>query len=165
MTGVQTCALPIYKAYEQAKDYLHGLKQHELPKYILTSDFENFHLHDLEEDKTVEFKLKDFAKNVNHFGHILGYQKKIYKEQDPANIRAAELMGKLHDRIKEIGYTGHPLEVYLVRILFCMFAEDTSIFEKQQFQFFIEQRTKEDGSDLASKLQELFQLLNTPKQY
>ena len=49
------------KAYEQAKDYLHGLKQHELPKYILTSDFENFHLHDLEEDKTVEFKLKDLA--------------------------------------------------------------------------------------------------------
>jgi type II restriction/modification system DNA methylase subunit YeeA len=73
-------------------------------------------------------------------------------------------MGKLHDRLEEIGYTGHPLEVYLVRILFLLFAEDTTIFNKQQFQEYLEQRTAEDGSDLASKLQELFQVLNTPKE-
>lgn len=94
----------------------------------------------------------------------MGYQKKTYKEQDPANIKAAELMGKLHDRLEEIGYDGHPLEVYLVRILFCLFAEDTTIFDKQQLQDFIENRTAEDGSDLAGKLQELFQVLNTPKE-
>lgn len=151
------------KAIEQAKDYLHGLKEHELPKYILISDFENFRLHDLEETKTIEFKLNDLVNNVQHFGYLLGYQKKVYKEQDPANIKAAELMGKLHDRLEEIGYTGHPLEVYLVRLLFCLFAEDTTIFEKQQFQEYIEQRTNIDGSDLAAKLQELFQVLNTPK--
>jgi hypothetical protein len=151
------------KAYQQAIDYTHGLKQHELPKYILISDFENFRLYDLEENKTIEFKLNDLVNNVQHFGYILGYQKKVYKEQDPANIKAAELMGKLHDRLEEIGYTGHPLEVYLVRILFCLFAEDTTIFNKQQFQEYIEQRTNIDGSDLAAKLQELFQVLNTPK--
>jgi hypothetical protein len=152
------------KAYQQAKDYTHGLKQHELPKYILISDFENFRLYDLDEDKTIEFKLNDLVNNVQHFGYILGYQKKVYKEQDPANIKAAELMGKLHDRLEEIGYTGHPLEVYLVRILFLLFAEDTTIFNKQQFQDYLEQRTAEDGSDLAAKLQELFQVLNTPKE-
>ena len=151
------------RAFDQAKDYLHGLQEHELPKYILISDFENFRLHDLEETKTIEFKLNDLVNNVQHFGYLLGYQKKIYKEQDPANIKAAELMGKLHDRLEEIGYTGHPLEVYLVRLLFLMFAEDTTIFEKQQFQDYIEQRTNIDGSDLAAKLQELFQVLNTPK--
>ncbi|MBA4409275.1 MAG: SAM-dependent methyltransferase [Odoribacter sp.] len=152
------------KAYHQAVDYTYGLKQHELPKYILISDFENFRLYDLEDGKIIEFKLNELVNNVQHFGYILGYQKKIYKEQDPANIKAAELMGKLHDRLKEIGYTGHPLEVYLVRILFCLFAEDTTIFDKQQFQDFIEQRTSEDGSDLAAKLQELFQVLNTSKE-
>ena len=150
------------KAYRQAIEYTYGLKEHELPKYILISDFENFRLYDLEEDKTVEFKLKGLVNNVQHFGCILGYQKKVFKEQDPANIKAAGLMGKLHDRLEEIGYTGHPLEVYLVRILFLLFAEDTTIFNKQQFQEFIEQRTNEDGSDLASKIQELFQVLNTP---
>jgi len=149
------------KAYNQAIDYSYGLKQHELPKYILISDFEYFRLYDLEEDKIITFKLNELVNNVQHFGYLLGYQKKIYKEQDPANIKAAELMGKLHDRLKEIGYVGHPLEVYLVRILFCLFAEDTTIFNKQQFQEYIEQRTNEDGSDLAAKLQELFQVLNT----
>jgi hypothetical protein len=160
------------KAYQQAIDYTQGLKQHELPKYILISDFENFRLYDMEDNsvqgianpKIVDFKLKDLINNVQHFGYILGYQKKVYKEQDPANIKAAELMGKLHDRLKEIGYSGHPLEVYLVRVLFLLFAEDTTIFNRQQFQDYIEQRTNEDGSDLASKLQELFQVVNTPKE-
>jgi hypothetical protein len=157
------------KAYQQAKDYTHGLQQHELPKYILISDFVNFRLYDLEDSSsagtaTVEFKLSDLVNNVQHFGYLLGYQKKVYKEQDPANIKAAELMGKLYDRLEEIGYTGHPLEVYLVRILFLLFAEDTTIFNKQQFQDYIEQRTNIDGSDLAAKLQELFQVLNTPKE-
>lgn len=152
------------KAFIQAKEYTNGLKQHELPKYILVSDFDIFRLYDTEENTTIEFNLADFVSNVQHFGYLLGYQKKVYKEQDPANIKAAELMGKLHDSLKEIGYDGHPLEVYLVRILFLLFAEDTTIFNKQQFQEYIEQRTNEDGSDLASKLQELFQVLNTPKE-
>ncbi len=92
------------------------------------------------------------------------YTKRSYEDQDPVNINAAKLMGKLHDRLKEIGYEGHPLEVYLVRVLFCLFAEDTTIFDKQLFQDYIEQRTSEDGSDLAGKLQEIFQVLNTPKE-
>jgi len=152
------------KAFEQAKEYTYGLKEHELPKFILVSDFEIFRLTDLEEDKSHEFHLSELVNNVQHFGYLLGYHKKEYKEQDPANIKAAELMGKLYDRLKEIGYTGHPLEVYLVRILFLLFAEDTTIFEKDLFQDFLERRTNEDGSDLAPKLQELFQVLNTPKE-
>jgi type I restriction-modification system DNA methylase subunit len=150
------------KAYLQAREYLKAVREFELPKYILVSDFEHFRLYDLEEDALMEFKLADLVHNVQHFGYLLGYQKKIYKEQDPANIRAAELMGKIHDRLKEIGYTDHPLEVYLVRILFCLFADDTTIFNKEQFQDYIVQRTNVDGSDLAAKLQELFQVLNTP---
>ncbi len=152
------------KAFQQAIDYTHGLKQNELPKYVLVCDFHFFRLYDTEEQITLEFTIDELVLNVQSFGYLLGYQKKTYKEQDPANIKAAELMGKLHDRLEEIGYTGHPLEVYLVRILFLLFAEDTTIFNKQQFQDFLEQRTAEDGSDLASKLQELFQVLNTARE-
>ena len=71
-------------------------------------------------------------------------------------------MGKLHDKLKAIGYQGHELEVYLVRLLFCLFAEDTSIFERRQFQDLIEQRTAADGQDLAQWLGHLFEVLNTP---
>ena len=77
------------RAYEQARAYLHGLKLHELPKYILISDFEIFKLYDLEEETIVEFTINELVGNVQHFGFLLGYQKKVYKEQDPANIKAA----------------------------------------------------------------------------
>jgi hypothetical protein len=92
------------------------------------------------------------------------YQYFMATTQEDLDIQAAELMGKLHDRLKEIGYEGHPLEVYLVRVLFCLFAEDTGIFGKQQFQDYIEQRTNVDGSNLAEKIQSLFQVLNTSKE-
>ncbi|EMR03815.1 DNA methyltransferase [Cesiribacter andamanensis] len=151
------------KAFAQALDYLHGLKQHELPNYILVSDFEHFRLYDLLEETTVSFQLKDLVQHVQHFGFIAGYQKRIYKEQDPVNIQAAELMGRLHDRLKDVGYEGHPLEVYLVRLLFCLFADDTTIFEKDIFRDFLELRTSEDGSDLGARLSELFYVLNTPR--
>lgn len=154
----------LLKAYKQARDYLQGLPQYELPRYVLVSDFELFQLHDLEEDTTIEFKLPELLNNVQHFGFIAGYQKRTYKEQDPVNIKAAELMGKFHDKLKAVGYDGHPLEIYLVRLLFCLFADDTTIFERDIFVDFISQRTNEDGSDLASRLSELFFVLNTPRE-
>jgi len=152
------------KAYQQAIEYLQKLPQHELPRYILISDFELFRLYDLEEDSLTEFKFSEFVNNVQHFGFIAGYQGHIFKEQDPVNIKAAELMGKLHDKLKAVGYDGHSLEVYLVRLLFCLFADDTTIFEKDIFNDFIEQRTNEDGSDLAPHISELFFILNTPQE-
>lgn len=151
----------LVKAYRQAIEYTYNLPQTELPKIIMVCDFENFHVYDLETSDFHKFTLKDLSQNVQCFGFLLGYQKRTYKEQDPVNIFAAEKMGKLHDSLENIGYTGHALEVYLVRLLFCLFAEDTSIFNKQQFQDYIEQRTSEDGSDLAAKLTELFYILNT----
>lgn len=152
------------KAYEQATDYFSGLEEYELPKYILVSDFAKLRLYDLDEDTYTEFKLKDLVDNVQLFSFIAGYQKRTYKESDPVNIEAAELMGKLHDKLKENGYDGHNLEVYLVRLLFCLFADDTGIFEKDIFLDFIQNRTSSDGSDLAARLTELFQVLNTPEE-
>jgi len=152
------------KAFEQATDYFPGLKEHELPKYILVSDFERIKLFDLDERTEHEFHISEFYKNVKLFGFIAGYQKRTFKEEDPVNIRAAELMGKLHDQLKEFGYEGHPLEVYLVRLLFVLFADDTGIFEKDIFKEFINQKTNEDGSDLGALLAQFFQVLNTPNE-
>lgn len=152
------------KAFQQAKDYLYNIPQYELPRYILVSDFNQFHLYHLEENTKHIFLISELLDNLHYFDFIAGYEQKVFKEQDPVNIKAAELLGKFHDRLEEIGYSGHELEVYLVRILFCLFAEDTGIFDRQSFQFFIEERTQPDGSDLASRLQELFQVLNTPRE-
>ncbi len=149
------------RAYAQALDYFPGIAERDLPKFILVSDFARFRLYDLEESEQYEFPLEDLHNQIKLFGFIAGYQRHHIREQDPVNIQAAEAMGRLHDQMKEVGYEGHPLELYLVRLLFCLFAEDTGIFERQQFQEFIEQRTAEDGSDLAAQLSGLFQVLNT----
>jgi hypothetical protein len=149
------------RAYAQALDYFPGIAERDLPKYILVSDFARFRLYDLEAGEQFEFALEDLYKECKLFGFIAGYQRHRIREQDPVNLQAAEAMGLLHDQMKEVGYDGHPLELYLVRLLFCLFAEDTGIFERQQFQEFIEQRTSEDGSDLAAQLSGLFQVLNT----
>lgn len=152
------------RAYKQATGYFPGLTDNELPKYILVSDFERFRLYDLDNDLQTEFKLKDLVKNIKLFSDIAGYKKSSFKEQDPVNIKAAELMGKLHDKLKAIGYIGHKLEVYLVRLLFCLFADDTNIFDKDVFHQYINDKTSVDGSDLAAHLNLLFEVLNTQKE-
>jgi hypothetical protein len=152
------------RAVQQAKDYFPGLKDRDLPRYILVSDFARFRLFDLDEGIESEFPLTELYQNVRLFGFIAGYQTTSFKEQDAVNIKAAERMGKLHDKLYAIGYTGHELEVYLVRLLFCLFADDTSIFERRQFQDLIEQRTAEDGQDLAQWLGNLFEVLDKPRE-
>ena len=149
------------KAYKQAKDYFPGLKEKELPRYILVCDFSHFRLYDLEANIHHEFALQKLKDNVGLFGFIAGYEKKTYKEQDPVNIEAAELMGLLHDKLKAIGYDGHQLELYLVRLVFCLFADDSNIFEKGILNDYLELRTAEDGIDLAMHIDTLFNVLNT----
>ncbi len=151
------------KAYTQALDYFPGLKEHELPRYILVSDFDIFRLYDLEDDQLHEFNIKDLYKNIALFGFMAGYTKHKVVEEDPVNIKAAQLMGHLHDELKLTGYSGHALELLLVRLLFLQFAEDSNIFEKDLFTRYLEQRTQKDGSDVGAKLTELFQVLNTPE--
>jgi hypothetical protein len=154
------------KAYEQAKAYALTLPQKEIPKGILTCDFLNFQYYDLEDNaKCYSFHLDELPAYVELFGYLAGYKEiDPYKHWDPVNIPAAEKMGQLHDRLKEIGYTGHRLELYLVRLLFCLFADDTGIFEPPNlFNKYILERTGEDGSDLALHLQKIFETLNTPK--
>lgn len=151
-------------AFEQASDYFHGLKDHEIPKFILVSDFERFRLYDLDERTDHEFHISELHKHIKLFGFMAGYQKREFKEQDPVNIKAAELLGKLHDELKDTGYRAHDLEIFLVRILFCLFADDTGIFEKDTFKDFIEVKTNEDGSNVGALLTQLFQVLNTPRE-
>ena len=150
------------KAYQQAIEYFPGLREEELPKYILVSDFERFRLYDLEEGQQHDFLLSELHQNIKLFDFIAGYNKTKFVDEHPINIKAAEKIGKLHDRLKEVGYQGHDLEVYLVRMLFLFFADDTAIFEKDLFWDLVENHTAEDGSDLAIKLAQLFQTLNTP---
>ena len=106
----------------------------------------------------------DLPTHVENFGFIVGVQRRTFRDQDPANIEAAELVGRLHDALDDAGYRGHDLERFLVRIVFCLFADDTGVFEPRDILFdFVESRTRRDGTDLGPILAQLFQVLNTPE--
>lgn len=168
------------KAQSQAFRYIQDLaregRSEEIPRYVIVSDFARIALHDLEpEDQrrlplfdqwrvaTVEFPLADLHSNIHHFAFIPGYKQHRFEEQDPINIRAVEIMGRLHDALEAGGYKGHQLERFLVRVLFCLFAEDTGIFEREAFTLYLENHTRHDGSDLGPHLARLFEVLNTPE--
>ena len=152
----------LHKAYEQAGEYFDALAERERPRFILVSDFQTFELHDLDEREVVAFPLADLPAHVESFGFILGVQRRAFRDQDPANIQAAELVGRLHDALADAGHRGHDLERFLVRLVFCMFADDTGVFEPRDiFLDFIETRTGEDGADLGPWLAQLFEVLDT----
>ncbi|GHV07960.1 methylase [Spirochaetia bacterium] len=174
------------KAFEQAKAYALTLPQKEIPKAILTSDFLNFQYYDLEDNservrsvsidkrgdtaaqesgyvKKYEFPLEELTAYLELFSSIAGYTTVEFNHFDPVNIIAAERMGKLHNYLKASNYEGHPLEMYLVRLLFCFFADASGIFpEKNTFTHYIANRTNADGSDLALHLGLIFDTLNKP---
>ena len=152
-------------AVDQAVGYLHHLKEYELPQLVVVCDFARFRVRMLATGETVEFELRHLHKHVKLFGLLAGYKVQDIRAEDPVNIKAAERMGRLHDALKASGYSGHALEVLLVRLLFCLFADDTGIFQPAQaFRDWVQERTAPDGSDLGPRLGQLFQVLNTPEQ-
>ena len=151
-------------AYEQAGGYFDALPEHQKSRYILVSDFQHFELHDLLQRDVLAFRLDELPDHVEKFGFILGVASRTFRDQDPANIEAAELVGKLHDSLRDAGYPRHDLERFLVRIVFCLFADDTGVFEPRDILLdYLETRTGEDGTDLGPLLMQLFQVLNTPE--
>ena len=149
-------------AVDQAMGYLHHLAERDLPQLVVVCDFGRFRVRRLATGETVEFELQHLHKHVKLFGLLAGYKVQDIQAEDPVNIKAAERMGRLHDALKASGYGGHALEVLLVRLLFCLFADDTGIFQPaQSFRDFVEERTAPDGSDLGPRLGQLFQVLNT----
>lgn len=151
------------KAFDQARDYFPGILDRDLPRYIIVSDFARFRVYDLDNNSSSysEINLEDLPASLDLFGFISGYERKQYGEQDPVTIQAVEKLGGLHDALAETGFVGHPLEVFLVRILFCLFSEDSGIFSPSQFREFIDIRTAEDGSDVGPLLGRLFSVLDT----
>ncbi len=165
------------QAFEYIQDLIREGRQDEVPRYVIVSDFARIALHDLdpEEDRplplfagyrvaSVEFPLAELHRQIHAFAFIAGYQQQRFQDHDPINLRAVAIMDDLHKTLEAGGYSGHELERFLVRVLFCLFAEDTGIFEREAFRLYLEDRTKPDGSDLGLHLARLFDVLNTPQE-
>lgn len=169
-------ALAETQAFTYIEDLTRENRWEDIPRYVLVSDFARFVLYDLEPEeqrglplfdgRRIEphhFTLAEFPRHIRAFAFMLGQTRVRLDPEDPVNEKAYKRMCELHDALKSGGFTGHELERLLVRILFCVFAEDTGIFEPESFTQFIRIQTREDGSDLAGKLNELFDWLNDPR--
>ena len=151
-------------ARDQAGAYFDALPERDRPRYQLLCDFRTFELLDRDEREESRFALADLPAHVERFGFILGVQRRAFRDQDPVNVEASELVARLHDALKASGYGGRDLELLLVRTVFCLFADDTGIFEPRDiFLDFIEERTAADGADLGPWLARVFQVLDTPE--
>lgn len=159
----KSSAAAFEEAYQQALEYVEGLKAEDKPKRIVLCNFQHFRIYDVHSKRFEAFDLIDLPQNIRKFQFILDYAQQLVQEEEAANIQAAEMMGALHDAIERKGYKGHDLEWLLVRILFCLFAEDTGIFKDDLFKTFVLKHTEFDGSDLGEKLLDLFLILDTPE--
>jgi len=164
------------QAFGYIEDLTRGGRGEEVPRFVMVSDFARVVLYDLEPEEAVglpssagrpfsrvEFTLAEFPDHVRAFAFILGQTRVRLDPEDPANEKAYARMCEVHDALKAGGFEGHDLERLLVRVLFCVFAEDTGIFEPEAFTSFIRHQTREDGSDLGAQLNGLFDWLNNPR--
>ena len=138
-------------------------------RFVIVTDYKTFLAIDTKTGGSLDIALKDIPKNYDFFLPWAGMEKAQHQEENPADVKAAVKMAKLFDEIKKDNPDNseefiHELNVFLSRLLFCFFAEDTNIFEESQFTNAIESHTQKDGSDLEHYLDKLFTVLNTPKQ-
>lgn len=164
------------QAFAYIEDLARESRFDEIPRFVIVSDFTRFALYDLEPDEdrelplfagrpyaTTSFPLAELHRYVRHFAFLKGERTIRLDPEDPANQKAYDRMCELHDTLESQGFVGTDLERLLVRLLFCLFADDTGVFEPSTFETFVRQQTREDGSDVGARLNELFDVLNTPE--
>lgn len=150
------------KAELQARGYWLNLPPGYRPKTIIISDFKNFRLIDVALNRTHEFPLANLPENIHRFEAIIsGNRTRISQEEITVDQEAARLMANLYLELESHGFEGHETSVFLVRLLFLLFGDDTGMWEKNLFLKLV-MGTKEDGSDIGTKFDVLFDVLNSP---
>ena len=153
------------KAKFQAFDYLGGLKDHELPRLVVMCDFRRFRGQVLATGEEFEFALDELPDpaNLDRFGFIAGYSRAEFgnADEEAASVKAAQLMSSLYEQLRLDQYPDEAASVFLTRLLFLMFGDDTGLWEPALFTEYVRTRTAEDGSDLGAQLSALFQVLDT----
>ncbi|HRF57307.1 MAG TPA: N-6 DNA methylase, partial [Campylobacterales bacterium] len=139
------------------------------PRFIIATDYDMLIALDTKTKDTLDIKLLDIPKHYDFFLPLAGMEKATFQDENPADVKASLKMAKLYDELQKNNLFKtkeeiHSLNVFLTRLLFCYFAEDTNIFSDNVFTSSIASHTAEDGSDLDSYLARLFEIFNTPQE-
>lgn len=152
-------------AYNQALDYARALKPVDQPELIVVSNFNKIQVSNFRTGvRYKEFSISKLKSNVRQMGYIAGYTSDVEFETDiEVNTKAAYKISGLYKELERHGYSREDIQLYLVRIVFCLFAEDTGIFEQKAFENYIK-NSKEDGTDLSQRISDLFYILDTKEE-
>ena len=152
------------RAYARPGEFFDALPERDQPRYVLVSDFQSFELHDLDESGRIVLKLEELPNHVEKFDFLVGLEPHTFPDRDRVNLEAVELVGVLHDALADSGYPGDDLMWFLLRIVFCAYADHAGVFERHgEFVDFIETQTNCDGSVLGGILTQLFEVLDKPE--
>jgi len=151
------------RAYAQARDYAFAIRSDaDLPEFIMACDFERIRLYRQTTNQQWEFRTADLVDNVERFSILTDDARELdFVVDRELNTQAAYKMARLHDMLRDGRYTGHALELYLVRLLFCLFSDHSGIFNRRQFFQYV-RNSAADGNDLSGRMIQLFDVLNTP---
>ncbi|GAA3722163.1 class I SAM-dependent DNA methyltransferase [Salinicoccus jeotgali] len=133
------------------------------PRYIIVTNFENFLAKDTKTQEALDIDFKDLPQYFEFFLGWMGIEKINFDKENPADIKAAERFARIYDTVKrenEDIVASEGFDIFFMRLLFCMFAEDTDIFKRGSFTNTIKTLTKSDGSDLDYFFHELFDILD-----
>jgi len=137
------------------------------PRFIIVTDYETLLAYDTKTDDTLDTELLNITNHYDFFLPLAGMEKATFTDENPADVKASIKMAKLYDELQKNNAFKtkeeiHALNVFLTRLLFCYFAEDTNIFADNLFTSSISSHTQADGSDIADYLARLFTVFNTP---
>lgn len=143
------------------------IKQHKI-RMIMVTNFETILINDTKYDETLDCDFTDLYKNYHFLLPLAGLERAREYSEHPADVQASEKMGRLFDHIRkhndfDTADDIHALNIFLTRLLFCLYAEDTGIFKPDQFHNIIDSTTNVDGSDVDSVLFDLFEVLDLPE--
>ena len=135
------------------------------PKLVAVSDGDSILAYDMRERETYENPLNRVYCDFDFFYPLSGVEHFKSIDESPADVKAAEKLAKLHDEIRAYNEFNskselHDLNIFIARLLFCFFAEDTGIFEKNLFTSSITRYTKDDGSNIAEYLNDAFNIMD-----
>lgn len=143
------------------------INQHKI-RMVMVTDFNTVLINDTKYDEALDCDFADLYKNYHFLLPLAGLERAREYSEHPADVQASEKMGRLFDHIRKLNEFNtaddlHALNIFLTRLLFCFYAEDTGIFDPNQFYDVIDRTTNIDGSDVDSVLYELFEVLDLPE--
>ena len=160
--------MPLAAGSNVEKEYLEALEAatHK-ERFVVVTDFERFMAKDVVNERGIDIPFDELPENYEFFFPWCGREAVEQLVENPADVKAATQMARLFESIKKDNednaeLTEEALNVFLTRLLFCLFADDTHIFSEGQFRKALQIHTSEDGSSIKPFLEGLFAVLDKP---